>query len=432
MSRSTLQRFAGLFVVAAALGSVAACEDRPNVTGALEGLVGTTVRVDVTDEFVARLRTTPTGSTSLEDTDFAANAYDAVVTLALAAEAAGTDGFEIARRISDITREGTRCADFASCRTLLASGIDPDYDGPSGANPLNDLGEPDEAVYEVRTMGANDRIDPEQSSFVATATPAEMRLTPPTTEGSRAGDGVLHLGLLVPLTGNATIYGPAIRAGFELAVADINAAGGVLGKTIEVSVADSGDITTDLPTRSALELIGLGVDAIVGPATSSVALEIIDTVTAAGVVLFSPSNTAATLTVVPDRGLYFRNVPSDLLQADALAQAIADRGNATVYLLVIDDPYGLGIAAQLAASLARLGVEVVGSVSYDPLTADFFALARAARATDPDAIVLSSFNESSRLLRALVAAGIGPRQKHVFGTDGAVSNAIGENFDAGR
>ena len=166
--------------------------------------------------------------------------------------------------------------------------------------------------------------------------------------------------------------------------------------------------------------------------TSSVALEIIDTVTAAGVVLFSPSNTAATLTVVPDRGLYFRNVPSDLLQADALAQAIADRGNATVYLLVIDDPYGLGIAAQLAASLARLGVEVVGSVSYDPLTADFFALARAARATDPDAIVLSSFNESSRLLRALVAAGIGPRQKHVFGTDGAVSNAIGENFDAGR
>lgn len=432
MSRSTLQRRAQLLVAATTLVIGAACEDRPNVTGALEGLVGTTVRTDVTEEFVARLRSTPTGSTSLEDTDFGANAYDAVVTLALAVEAAGTDGFEMAQRIADVTRQGTRCADFVACRALLRRGVDPDYDGPSGANPLNDLGEPDEAVYEVRTMGGDDRIDPERSTFVATATPAEARVTPPAIDGSRAGDGVLHLGLLVPLTGNATIYGPAIRAGFELAVADINAAGGVLGKTVEVSVADSGDITTELPIQSALELIGLGVDAIVGPATSSVALEILDTVTAAGVVLFSPSNTAATLTASPDRGLYFRNVPSDLLQADALAQAIAERGNTTVHLLVIDDPYGLGIATQLAASLARLGVEVTGSVSYDPRTADFFALAREVRTADPDAIVLSSFNESSRLLRALVAAGIGPRQKHVFGTDGAVSNAIGENFDAGR
>ena len=52
-------------------------------------------------------------------------------------------------------------------------------------------------------------------------------------------------------------------------------------------------------------------------------------------------------------------------------------------------------------------------------------------AADPDAIVLISFDEGSRILRTMVEQGIGPTSKNFYGTDGNIGNALGENFDAG-
>ncbi len=408
-----------------------ACDERPDVTGALEGLTGTVASVSLSEAFIERLGTTPSGSDGLDDTDYAGNAYDAVVTIALATEAAGSDGISMASEIVGITGGGSKCTTFQRCRELVLQGGDPDYDGESGTAPLGAQGEPGEAIYEVRTMGANDRIDPARSFFVAASAPPEMSANEPRAEGTREGNGVLRIGVLVDLTQTTTIFTPAIRSGVELAVDEINAAGGVLGKPIEVSVVDSGDASTDRARRAAESLVAEGVDAIVGPSTSAVTLEVLDIVTSAGVVLFSPSNTATILSTLPDRGLYFRNIASDLLQAEALAQLIADRGNNSAFLLVIDDPYGLGVADQLTIALARREVAVVGSIAYDPDRETFFDLARRVRDADPDAVVLTSFGEASLLLRALVATGVGPRQKQVFGTDAGVTNAIGERFDAG-
>ena len=53
-------------------------------------------------------------------------------------------------------------------------------------------------------------------------------------------------------------------------------------------------------------------------------------------------------------------------------------------------------------------------------------------AADADAIILIGFNESSRILRAMVEQGIGPRDVAVFGTDGNIGNALGVDFDAGN
>src|SRR4051812_19110994 len=62
----------------------------------------------------------------------------------------------------------------------------------------------------------------------------------PTTR-TQVGDGVLKIGTLLPQTGSLVILGPPQAAGVKLALKDINAAGGVLGKNVEVVERDSGD-----------------------------------------------------------------------------------------------------------------------------------------------------------------------------------------------
>ena len=179
-------------------------------------------------------------------------------------------------------------------------------------------------------------------------------------------------------------------------------------------------------------LLGENVDIIIGAASSSVTLSVIDSVVSAGVTMFSPSNTSPALSGYDDKGLYFRNAPADGLQGAIVANLIVEDGNASAYILNLNDAYGNGIAAVVADVLEASGVEVLGAVAYDPAAASFDAEVDAVVAADPDAVVLISFDEGSRILRSAVEKGIGPTVKLWYGTDGNMGNALGENFDAGK
>jgi len=429
---STHRVFLGLAGSALVFTALVACEEHPTYRGALEGMRATSSAAVVSDAFLDRLKGTPSAGGSLADTSFAAEAYDATVIVALAALAAGTDGVDLAREIVGITRSGAECDSFATCKALLESGTDIAYVGAAGARPLDDAGEPETASYSLSEFGANDRLDVSRRRILGESIAAPTKPVVQPIDVTRAGDGELLIASLLPVTGRGSIYLAPMRAGFELAQEDINAAGGVLGKPVRFTSADSGDTTMNVARTSVASLIADGVDVIIGPASSEVTLEVIDEVTGAGVVLFSPSNTAPELSVRPDHGLYFRNVPSDLVQGEALARVVAADGVKTAYILAIDDPYGRGLETQLRSSLERLGVTVVGSTLYDPTLSSYFPTVAPVRAADPDAVILVSLAEASRVLRALVVSGLGPRQKQVFGADGTVSNVIGEQFNERR
>ncbi len=85
----------------------------------------------------------------------AAQAYDAVIILALAAEAAGTTEAEaIAEWLPLVTGDGDECTSYAQCRTLLADGADIDYRGPGGTYDLSaDNGRPLSGLFQVSTIG---------------------------------------------------------------------------------------------------------------------------------------------------------------------------------------------------------------------------------------------------------------------------------------
>jgi ABC-type branched-subunit amino acid transport system substrate-binding protein len=400
--------------------------------GELEGMRGSTPGLDVgdwidgvKDFWVAQ------GNSPLTDFNYAAETYDAVIVIALAASAAGTDGSAMGDEINGITTEGEKCTSFADCLAIIDAGGDPDYDGPSGPLNFNGNGEPLSGSYAILEFGADNRLGESPEKYVEAIAPDSAKLDQVPVGVEREGDGVLKIGSLLPQTGSLAFLGPPEFAGLEFAIDEINAAGGVLGAPVEYSQGDSGDTSTDIASVTSDRLIGEGVDAIIGAASSSVTLTVIDKITAAGIVMFSPANTSITLTDYPDNGLYFRDAPPDTLQGPVVAQLVLEDGNATAYILNLDDAYGNGIGDIVEDVLTASGVEVLGHIAYDPTAASYDAEVGEVVAADPDAIVLISFDEGSRILRTMVENGIGPTVKNVYGTDGNMGNALGENFDAG-
>lgn len=115
----------------------------PNV---LDGLKGTAPTSDADPEFVERLREFE----DLDDTLFAAESYDCVNIIALAAVTAGSDDpTAFVDEMVDVTRDGTPCSSYAECVELLEDGEDIAYEGASGIGELNDAGEPSRGLYEV-------------------------------------------------------------------------------------------------------------------------------------------------------------------------------------------------------------------------------------------------------------------------------------------
>ena len=401
--------------------------------GELEGMKGTTPKgADVSawlpgvNEFwVAQ------GNPELTDFNYAAESYDAVIVIALAVAQAGTDGSAHAAEIVDITGGGEQCSTFADCLAIIEAGGDVDYEGVSGPHDFNGNGEPLNASYAILEFGPDNRLSDEETLVSASAPEsAVVDLVPVTAE--REGDGVLTIGSLLPETGSLAFLGPPEFAGVQYAIDEINQAGGVLGQPVAYNQGDSGDTSTDTATVTSTRLISEGVDAIIGAASSSVTLTVIDAITTAGVTMFSPANTSVALSTYDDKGLYFRNAPPDILQGALLANLIQEDGNASVFILNLDDAYGNGLSDTVESVLTDAGVEVLGHIAYDPTAASFDAEVAEVVAADPDAVVAITFDEGSKILRTAVELGIGPTAKNWYGSDGNMGNALGENFDAGK
>jgi branched-chain amino acid transport system substrate-binding protein len=280
--------------------------------------------------------------------------------------------------------------------------------------------------------GAGDTGTEEEDTEATEETEAEDTEAEDTEEAAEAtgpGDGTLFIGSLLPETGNLAFLGPPEFAGVELAVQDINEAGGVLGNDVQLSQGDSGDTTTDIANQTVDRLLAEGADAIVGAASSGVSFTVIDKITGAGVVMFSPANTAPDFSTYDDNGLYFRVAPSDVMQGQVLAEVITEEGNARVGLMALQDPYGEGLLSFAVENLQASGVEVTNEIVYDPQAANFDAEIQQLASSDPDGIVVIGFDESARVITGLIEQGLGPQDKNVYGVDGNMGNALGEQFD---
>jgi branched-chain amino acid transport system substrate-binding protein len=216
-------------------------------------------------------------------------------------------------------------------------------------------------------------------------------------------DLTLKVGTILPQSGTLAFLGPPEEAGVALAAQEINEADA--GLQVEVVYRDSGDTTTDIATVSVTDLLSQDVSAIIGAASSGVSFTVIDQITAAGVVHFSPANTSPDFTEYDDNGLYFRTAPSDLLQGEVLGNLIAEDGASTLGLLVLNDPYGTGLAGALRETFESAGGEVVAEELFNTGDSNFDSQLAAINAANPDAVAVITFDEAKVVVPALVGSG---------------------------
>jgi ABC-type branched-subunit amino acid transport system substrate-binding protein len=378
--------------------------------GALAGMKGTTPLTDLSADFKSRLDAL---DPNLGGTyNYAGESYDAVVLVSLAAQAAGTnDATAFAPYINGLTSGGETCTDFAACLEILNAGGDVDYDGASGPLSFSDPGEPAVASFGLLQFGEDNKIDDSLTEFQVAGDEAKAASDAgPAPVAAGATGGPLVIGTLLPLTGSLAFLGPPEVAGVQLAVQEINAAGGVLGTPVQLVEGDSGDTSTDTANTTVDRLLASNVNAIIGAASSSVSLTVIDKIAAAGVVQFSPANTSDQFTTYNDSGLYFRTAPPDVLQAVPLADLVLSDGNTTVGILNLNDAYGTGLAKNVAANLVDGGLneDDILSITYDPTASSYDTEVQQMVEFGPDAIVVIGFDESARIIQELNAQGIGP------------------------
>ena len=239
--------------------------------------------------------------------------------------------------------------------------------------------------------------------------------------------GPLKIGSLLPETGNLAFLGPPEFAGVDLAVQEINDAGGVLGNPVEHLRGDSGDTSTDIAQQTVDAHIAAGVSAIVGAASSGVSLTVIDKITSAGIVHFSPANTSPDLTTYADDGFYFRSAPPDTFQGAVLGQLMANDGATNAVFLNLDDAYGNGLAKYGIAAFSGTSTNIV----YNPQAAEFSADVAKAKAANPDAIALIGFDETAKIIAEMIKQGVGPDNVPLYLVDGNLSSQAYKDLPAG-
>lgn len=251
----------------------------------------------------------------------------------------------------------------------------------------------------------------------------------PSTGGDGGGkqDIALKIGTALPQTGNLAFLGPPEEAGVAYAVSQINDATADTGLSLDVVYGDSGDTDNKAYETEIPRLLGEDVSAIIGAASSGTSLQFIDQVVGAGVIQFSPANTSDAFSTYDDDGLYFRTAPSDVLQGQVLGNLIAEDGNQTLGLIVLNDSYGTGLAKYVTEAFEAAGGSVVAAPTYNTGDTVFTSQISEVLAAAPDAIALITFDEVSTILPSLF--GQFPSDKLYF-VDGNLKN-FGDAFPAG-
>jgi branched-chain amino acid transport system substrate-binding protein len=251
------------------------------------------------------------------------------------------------------------------------------------------------------------------SLFMVSCSNVEPRTAPTTTPittvkpRGAAGDGLLRIGVLLPTTGPGSALSPPLLKAIDIAKNEIDAAGGVFNQRIEIIPFDEG---TDVASASAaLEqlFVEARVDAIIGPASSRIALGLRDRLAANQMPTCSPLATADALSDGADSGYFFRTIPSDSLEAKAMANMIDLTGGKTTAIVFPDDAYGSAFNQSLRSELTREGVTVLNSFPYDTSAKAYKdTSARVFTGTKPDSVaVIGSGEPGAKVLAALRSNG---------------------------
>ena len=195
---------------------------------------------------------------------------------------------------------------------------------------------------------------------------------------------VLSFGVVVPLSGDAANYGKSAHQGIDLAVKEINAAGGIMGRQIRPIYEDDKAVAKD-GVNATQKLVNVDkVPVIIGGIVSAVTLAAAPICESNKVVWLSPTSSAPAITNAGD--YIFRNWPSDDLEGKVMADFVRSKGYKTVAILQVQNEYGEGIASVFRADFEKQGGSIPVLEKYKQSENDFRSILAKALSAKPDAV----------------------------------------------
>src|SRR5688572_10908191 len=207
----------------------------------------------------------------------------------------------------------------------------------------------------------------------------------------------ITVGVAGPMTGGEATFGRQLRNGAEQAVADINAAGGVLGKKLKLEIGD--DACDPKQARSVGEkFAGMKVPVVVGHYCSSSSIPASEAYAEGGVLQITPASTNPTFT---ERKLWntFRVCGRDDQQG-AVAGAYITRNFKGKNIAVVHDKttYGKGLADETKKVLNKAGIKEKLYESYNKGDKDFNALVSKLKLNAIDLVYVGGYHQESGLI----------------------------------
>lgn len=258
---------------------------------------------------------------------------------------------------------------------------------------------------------------------------ASMLMTAAT--GCAAGakvEKVIKIGGIGPTTGSAAVYGEAVKNAAEMAVEEINAAGGIAGMQIEFKFQDD-ENDPEKSVNAYNTLKDWGMNLLMGTVTSNPCVAVADKTKSDNLFQLTPSGSSAEC-VKNDNA--FRVCFSDPNQGVEAAKYIASNNLATKVAVIYDnsDPYSTGIYESFKAEAATQNLNIVEAQAFNQDNkTDFSVQIQKAKDAGADMIFLPIYYaEASQILKQTSSvAGFTPK---FFGCDGMDGILSLDNFDA--
>jgi len=205
----------------------------------------------------------------------------------------------------------------------------------------------------------------------------------------------IKIGIVLELTGELGAMGEKMLNGARMAVDEINAAGGVLGKDVEL-IEEDGGTDPDKGFDRVKKLVEIdGVQVIVGPMITPTSELAMPYAKANKIPLITMSATGVPLSLLEGTEWYFRTCLRDDAQALVLADVVMDAGYTRLATIVLDNTYGIGLETAIVDGLEAQGWpgEHVASVHYDIAKKDYRTELGAIAGNNPDVVLAVTYGD---------------------------------------
>jgi len=216
-------------------------------------------------------------------------------------------------------------------------------------------------------------------------------------------------GMVAPMTGDAAEYGTQLERGVRMAVDEINAAGGVDGRMIELEICDDKCDPYEASLCAQKLTANKKITAVIGHVCSSCTLAGGPIYDKEGLTVMTVSSTNPEVTKKGWKHV-FRTVANDGMQGPLIADLIFNKlGKSKVAIVYANNDYGKGLLDATQPAVTKLGAEVVAVETFAPgVDKDFSAqLTKIAQAGADVLVLLTDYSEGGLIVKQRIAAGLG-------------------------